>query len=114
MTVHEIHSVVEFRDIISQNPMVAIDASAVWCGPCKFISPLFEKYIPLHGSVLELSFKDRVYFAKFDVDGVSDLAQELGIRAMPTFTFFRDGQKMSEFAGADPKRLAESLAELSQ
>ena len=54
-------------------------------------------------------FKDKTYFAKFDVDAVPDLAQELGIRAMPTFTFFKDGEKVDEFLGANPKSLLNLL-----
>ena len=38
-----------------------------------------------------------------------DLAQELGIRAMPTFTFFKDGEKVDEFLGANPKSLLNLL-----
>ena len=54
-------------------------------------------------------FKDKTYFAKFDVDAVPDLAQELGIRAMPTFTFFKGGEKVDEFLGANPKSLLNLL-----
>ena len=38
-----------------------------------------------------------------------DLAQELGIRAMPTFTFFKDGEKVDEFMGANPPALRKLL-----
>lgn len=50
-------------------------------------------------------YKDAVNFAKVDVDVVSDVAAQLGIRAMPTFLLFKDGQKVKESIGADPKGL---------
>ncbi len=31
-----------------------------------------------------------------------DLAQELGVRAMPTFLLFKDGNKVDEVVGANP------------
>ena len=52
----------------------------------------------------EDEFKD-VYFAKFDVDAIPELAQELGVSAMPTFMVFKDGEKADGFIGANPPAL---------
>ena len=48
-------------------------------------------------------------FCKLDVDEVPDVAQELGIRAMPTFIVFKDGEKVGEVVGADPKALKAAI-----
>jgi thioredoxin 1 len=53
-------------------------------------------------------FKD-VYFLKFDVDDIPDLTQELGIRAMPTFFVFKDGEKAGDLVGANPTALLELI-----
>jgi thioredoxin-related protein len=53
-------------------------------------------------------YKD-VRFYKFDVDEVPDLAQELGIRAMPTFILFKDGDKVDEVVGANPKAIEAAI-----
>ena len=116
----------EFRETIAAHPVVIVDAFATWCGPCKAIAPQVAKYVPSlhpehtfpqhtfsrltsppasHRWAQDPEFKDKTYFAKFDVDAVPDLAQELGIRAMPTFTFFKGGEKVDEFLGANPKSL---------
>lgn len=50
-----------------------------------------------------------VHFVKIDVDEVPDVAQELGIRAMPTFVIFKDGEKDSEVVGANPKALEAAI-----
>jgi hypothetical protein len=47
----------------------------------------------------------RAHFVKLDVDEVPDVAQELGIRAMPTFLIFKDGEKVKEVVGANAKAL---------
>lgn len=44
-------------------------------------------------------------FYKVDVDEVPDVAQELGVRAMPTFLLFKNGEKVAEVVGANPPAL---------
>ena len=53
----------------------------------------------------EDKYKDSVEFYKIDVDEVPDVAQELGIRAMPTFLVFKDGEKVEEVVGANEKAI---------
>lgn len=53
----------------------------------------------------EDKYKDAVSFYKIDVDEVPDVAQELGIRAMPTFLLFKDGEKVEEVVGANERAI---------
>ena len=50
-----------------------------------------------------------VTFYKLDVDEVPDVAQDLGVRAMPTFLLFKDGEKFTEVVGANPKALEAAI-----
>jgi thioredoxin 1 len=54
---------------------------------------------------LEDTYKDKVQFFKIDVDEVPDVAQDLQIRAMPTFLVFKDGQKVEEVVGANERAI---------
>ncbi len=49
-------------------------------------------------------------FFKLDVDEVPEVAAELGVRAMPTFLLFKDGEKVGEVVGANPKALEAAIA----
>ena len=49
------------------------------------------------------------HFVKLDVDEVPDVAQELGIRAMPTFIIFKGEEKLKEVVGANPKALLAAI-----
>jgi thioredoxin 1 len=53
-------------------------------------------------------YKD-VFFAKIDVDELPEVSQDLGIRAMPTFMIFKDGEKADELVGANPNGLVTLL-----
>ena len=75
---------------------MVIDCFAVWCSPCKTIAP----------EVVKLSKKyTSTRFYKLDVDEVPDVAQELGVRAMPTFLLFKNGEKVGEVVGANKPAL---------
>ena len=50
-----------------------------------------------------------VRFYKIDVDELPDVAQELGIRAMPTFMVFKSGEKVAEVVGADEKAVEAAI-----
>ncbi|CAK7562363.1 MAG: thioredoxin trx1 [Sporothrix epigloea] len=109
MVVHEISSFEKFKSISKVNKIVVVDFYATWCGPCKAISPLFEKFSE------DPKFSG-IFFAKVDVDAVPQIAQEYSIRAMPTFLSFKDEEKFGEVIGANPrgveKLVADALAAL--
>jgi thioredoxin 1 len=75
---------------------MVLDCMATWCGPCKVIAPEIVKMSNANPTAR---------FYKLDVDEVPDVAQELGVRAMPTFVVFRDGEKVGEVVGANQKAL---------
>lgn len=45
-------------------------------------------------------------FVKVDVDEAEDIAQQCGIRAMPTFQVFKNGAKVDQMMGADKNKLS--------
>uniref|UniRef100_UPI00398F72B9 thioredoxin-like n=1 Tax=Pristiophorus japonicus TaxID=55135 RepID=UPI00398F72B9 len=83
--------------------LVVIDFSATWCGPCKGIHPRF----------LELAEKNpNVIFCEVDVDDATDIAENCEITCMPTFHFYKNGEKVFAFSGANRTTLEEKVQEL--
>ena len=79
--------------------LVLLDCFATWCGPCKMIAPRIVTMST------EEKYRDSVDFYKIDVDEVPDVAQELSIRAMPTFLLFKDGERIEDVVGADERAI---------
>ncbi|EFR03621.1 thioredoxin [Nannizzia gypsea CBS 118893] len=104
MGVPAIEGLAKFNEIINSGKVVAIDFWATWCGPCRTISPVFETLSTKHTDI---------EFYKVDVDAEADIAQEVGIRAMPTFIIFKDGMKQGELVGANPQHLEAMLHKAS-
>lgn len=50
-----------------------------------------------------------IYFAHFDVDEVTDVTETVGLRVIPTFAVFIDGEETDRVAGGDMGKLREYL-----
>lgn len=79
---------------------VVVDFWAEWCGPCKQIGPALEE--------LSAEYEGRVKIVKVDVDQNNNSAAALGVRGIPALFIFKDGQVISNRAGAAPKAALQS------
>lgn len=62
----------------------------------------------------DATFDGKVHFLKFDVDDLAEIAQELNVRAMPTFLIFNNGEKVDELVGANPGALLQLIKKHSE
>ncbi|KAI1911064.1 thioredoxin trx1 [Ophidiomyces ophidiicola] len=107
MVVNALKTRAEYDDAIKpattasgSSKLVVIDCFATWCGPCNAIAPKVAQFSEQYSDVA---------FYKVDVDDVPDVAQELGVRAMPTFVFFKNGEKVDEVLGAVPPAIEAAI-----
>ncbi|XP_021802824.1 TPR repeat-containing thioredoxin TDX [Prunus avium] len=74
--------------------------TATWCGPCRFISPL---YTTLAGKY------PNAVFLKVDIDEASDVAANWNISSVPAFFFVRNGKEVDKMVGADKTALERKI-----
>lgn len=65
--VSQVASKSEFQEALKHDGLVVVDFFATWCGPCKMIAPLLDKFSKEYPSAK---------FVKVDVDEVGEVAQE--------------------------------------
>ena len=92
----------ELRESIgnSKKPMV-IDFYAVWCGPCRASEPIFKEFSEKNS--------DNLDFYKVDVDKNRFIAQEFGIKNIPTFVVLEEGEIKKKFIGAATREKLDDL-----
>ncbi len=74
---------------------VIVDFWAEWCGPCKLMAPVFEE--------LSSEYSGKMKFGKLNVDENQILAEEFGIRSIPTLAVFKGGKVVDNIIGYYPK-----------
>lgn len=92
-------------EVVNSDIPVVVDFWAPWCGPCKQIGPSLEE--------LSDELNGRVKIVKVDVDNNPNSAASMGVRGIPALFIFKDGQIVSNRAGAAPKAALQSWIEES-
>ena len=71
---------------------VLVDCWAPWCGPCQSFAPIFA----------QLAAQSEPYLrcAKLNTESVPSIAQDWGIRSIPTLILFKGGREVERVSGA--------------
>lgn len=79
-----------FQEVINNNIWV-IDFYSTYCVPCKTVEKdLLE---------LESNYKDKIYFAKINIENFIDLSAELQILSVPTLLIFKEKKEVQRLTG---------------
>lgn len=92
----KVATVATFKDIIFGPKPVMVDFWAVWCGPCRMLSPTVDE--------LAETYADKIDVVKCNVDDCQEIAMEYGIRSIPTLLFFKNGEVVDRSVGAVPRQ----------
>lgn len=81
-------------EVLQESKPVLLDFWAVWCGPCRMVSPIVDEIA---------DERDDIKVGKINVDEQNALAQQFGIMSIPTLVVMKDGKMVNKAIGAMPK-----------
>lgn len=85
----------------SHNRPVVVDFWADWCEPCKVLMPMLEK--------IAAEYNGAFLLAKVNADEQGGIAQQFGVRSLPTVMVIQNGQPVDGFAGAQTENAVREL-----
>ena len=80
----------KLEDILQNHPLVVLDFWAPWCGPCRALTPLLEKFAKKN---------KQIYILKINIDNHQSLTKKYGIQSIPTLLLFKDGALVARKSG---------------
>ena len=78
-------------EVLDQQGTVLIDFWAEWCGPCRSMLPIVEK--------ISNEYEGKALIGKINVDDYPEIGTQYGVRNIPFFLFFKDGQVANKHVG---------------
>ncbi|ELY4323447.1 thioredoxin [Cronobacter turicensis] len=83
------------QEVLSHEQPVLVDFWAPWCSPCRTVAPVIDD--------LARDYQGKVKIVKLNIDDNPQIAADYGIRSIPFFKLFVNGDVVMECTGVRPR-----------
>ncbi len=83
------------QEVLKADKPVIIDFWAPWCGPCRMMGPVIEKFAE--------EFEGTYVVGKVNVDDEEELSERFNIMSIPTIKVFKNGQETASALGVQTR-----------
>ncbi|KZW01405.1 thioredoxin [Exidia glandulosa HHB12029] len=101
MPVEEFKGLENFKETIARDEYSIFDFWATWCAPCRIMGPIYDKLSDQHPNVK---------FYKVDTDAEEAIVAEVGVRNIPSFIMYKNGEQVGSVLGPRRAQLQELVA----
>lgn len=95
---HEVQSLPELNDWLSEDGKILVDIWASWCQPCKRMEPILKDIDAEYSAVTILTV---------EADTQVDIMKHFDVVSVPTYIYFENGVEKARVIGAKPKLILE-------